>query len=221
MPPVLIINSISPWTNVRHFADGTFSCIFVTKKFWISIRISPKFVPKGPVDNNPALLKIMAWHRIGNKPLFEPMPTRFTDTYMRHYGETSFKNLGAVSIKRCRLTSIWTPIPIPGKTVFISMFSLKILWLFTHCPCHYNDVIMGAIASQITNLTIVNSTVYSGTDKKIKHQSSASLAFVRGIHRGPVNSPHKWPVTRECFHLMTSSWSNPSYIVFMVFSNDT
>ena len=57
---------------------------------------------------------------------------------------------------------------------------------------------MGTIASQITSLTIVYSTVYSGTDKK-KHQSSASLAFVWGIHWGPVNSPHKWPVTRKMF----------------------
>ena len=57
---------------------------------------------------------------------------------------------------------------------------------------------MGAIASQITSITIVYSTVYSDTDQR-KHQSSASLAFVRGIHRGPVNSPHKWPVTRKIF----------------------
>ena len=63
---------------------------------------------------------------------------------------------------------------------------------------HYDDVIMGAIASQITSLTIVYSTVYSGADQS-KHQSSASLAFVWGIHRGPVNSPHKWPVTRKMF----------------------
>ena len=63
---------------------------------------------------------------------------------------------------------------------------------------HYDDVIMGAIASQITSLTIVYSTVYSDADQR-KHQSSASLAFVRGIHRGPVNSPHKWPVTRKKF----------------------
>ena len=63
---------------------------------------------------------------------------------------------------------------------------------------HYNDVIMGEIASQITNLTIVYSIVYSDSDQR-KHQSSASLAFVRGIHRGPVNSPHKWPVTRKIF----------------------
>ena len=57
---------------------------------------------------------------------------------------------------------------------------------------------MGAIASQIASLAIVYSAVYSDADQR-KHQSSASLAFVRGIHRGPVNSPHKWPVTRKMF----------------------
>ena len=57
---------------------------------------------------------------------------------------------------------------------------------------------MGAIASQITSLTIVYASVYSGADQS-KHQSSASLAFVWGIHRGPMNSPHKWPVTRKMF----------------------
>ena len=63
---------------------------------------------------------------------------------------------------------------------------------------HFDDVIMGEMASQITSLTIVYSTVYSGADQR-KHQSSASLAFVQGIHREPVNSPHKWPVTRKMF----------------------
>ena len=63
---------------------------------------------------------------------------------------------------------------------------------------HYGDVVIGTVASQITSLTIVYSTVYSGADQR-KHQSSASLAFVRGIHRGPVNSAYKWPVTRKMF----------------------
>ena len=54
------------------------------------------------------------------------------------------------------------------------------------------------IASQITSLTFVYSTVYSGSDQR-NHQGSASLAFVWGNHRGPVNSPHKWPVTRKMF----------------------
>ena len=61
---------------------------------------------------------------------------------------------------------------------------------------HYNDVIMGAIASQSTSLTIAYSTIYSDADQR-KHQSSASLAFVQGIHRGPVNSTHKWPAKRK------------------------
>ena len=57
---------------------------------------------------------------------------------------------------------------------------------------------MGTMASQITSLTIVYSTIYSDADQRT-HQSSASLAFVWGIHRGAVNSPHKWPVTRNMF----------------------
>ena len=61
-----------------------------------------------------------------------------------------------------------------------------------------SDVIMGSIASLITSITIVYSIVYSGADQR-KHQSSASLAFVRGIRRGPVTSPHKWPVTWKMF----------------------
>ena len=62
---------------------------------------------------------------------------------------------------------------------------------------HYNDVIMSSMASQITSLTIVYS-IHSRADQR-KHQSSASLAFVWGIHRSPVNSPHKGPVTRKMF----------------------
>ena len=86
----------------------------------------------------------------------------------------------------------------------ISMLS-PIIWP-SYCAIHYNDVTMIAMASQITNLTIFYSTVYTDADQR-KQQSSASLAFVRGIHRWPVNSPHKGPVTRKCFHLMTSSWT--------------
>ena len=63
---------------------------------------------------------------------------------------------------------------------------------------HYSDVIMDVMVSQITSLSTVYSTVYSGTDQR-KHQSSESLAFVRGIHQWLVNSLHKWPVTRKMF----------------------
>ena len=82
---------------------------------------------------------------------------------------------------------------------------------------------MGVAASQITSLTIVYSAVYSGTDHR-NLQSSASLAFVTGIHRAPVNSPHKGPVTRKIipfediimricqqYRIIISTWV-PSYI---------
>ena len=63
---------------------------------------------------------------------------------------------------------------------------------------HWNDVIMSSMAYQITSLTTVYPNVYSGADQR-KHQSPASRAFVRGIHRWPVNSLHKWPVTWKMF----------------------
>ena len=72
---------------------------------------------------------------------------------------------------------------------------------------HYNDVIMSAMASQIPRVSIVYSTICSGADKR-KHQSSALLAFVRGIHRWLMNFLHKGPVTQKMF---------PIYDVMMLF----
>ena len=66
------------------FADEIFKCIFLIKKVLISIEISLKFLSKGLIDNNPALVLVMAWRNIGDKPLSEPMLIRFTDAYMRH-----------------------------------------------------------------------------------------------------------------------------------------
>ena len=104
-----------------------------------------------------------------------------------------------------------------SKSWLDSLVKLDVIWLLCHIcngfnsemgcrlesgicayTVHYSDVIMGAIASQITSIASVYSTVYSGADQR-KHQSSVSLAFVGGIHRWPVNSPRKWPVTRKRF----------------------
>ena len=66
-----------PGQNGRHFADDIFRCILLNETFYILIEIiSLKFVPKGPIDNNPALVYIMAWRRVGDKPLSEPMVQR-------------------------------------------------------------------------------------------------------------------------------------------------
>ena len=65
-------NTLRPRQNGRHFPDNIFKYIFLYENIWITINISLKFVPKGSVDNIPALVPIMAWRRPGEKPLFEP-----------------------------------------------------------------------------------------------------------------------------------------------------
>ena len=75
---------LRPGQNGRHFADDIFKCIFLNENVWIPIKISLKFVPKGPINNIPALVQMMAWRRTGDKPLSEPMMTQFNDAYMRH-----------------------------------------------------------------------------------------------------------------------------------------
>ena len=66
-------NTLRPRRNEQHFADDIFKCIFFSENVWISIKSSLKFVPKGPINNIPALVQIMAWCRSGDKPLSEPM----------------------------------------------------------------------------------------------------------------------------------------------------
>ena len=119
----------------------------------------------------------------GDKPLPELMLIHFADAY------TNFVSLLMDT----------TPYALYGSGCAVLRNSVAIrAGQLQMCDFHYADVIMGAIASQITSLAIVYSTVYSDADQR-KHQSSASLAFVWGIHRRPVNSSHKWPVTRKMF----------------------
>ena len=150
------------------------------------------------------------------------------------------------SRKRCRLTKkdkegiirsrdrivLIMEISMPGKTVFILKLiqiisdndadSRRWKWVIIHsfqhhAIWHYDDVIMTMLASQITSLMVVHSIVYSGVNQR-KHQSPASLAFVREIHRGPVNFPHKWPVTRKMFPFddvimdMDIGWRSNSFV---------
>ena len=73
MKIAVYLNTLRPRQNGRHFADNIFKGIFLNENIWILIRFSLKFVPKGPINNIPALVQIMAWRRPGNKPLSEPM----------------------------------------------------------------------------------------------------------------------------------------------------
>ena len=88
-------------------------------------------------------------------------------------------------------------------------YDVTVMEIFTHYG-HVTDLRKPNFNSEINighfSRLIVYPTVYSDADQR-KHQSSASLAFVRGIHRSPVNSPHGWPVTQKIFHSMTSPCS--------------
>ena len=78
------LNTLSPRQDGRYFADDIFTCIFLNENVWISINISVKFVPKGQINNIPALVQVMTWRRPGDKPLSEPLvvrlPTHILDT---------------------------------------------------------------------------------------------------------------------------------------------
>ena len=70
---IVDFNTLRPRQNGRRFADDIFKCIFLNENVWIPIKISLKFVPRGPISNIPALVQIMAWRRPGDKPLSEAM----------------------------------------------------------------------------------------------------------------------------------------------------
>ena len=107
------VNTLRPRQNGRHFPDDIFKCIFVIENVWISIKISLKFVPTGPINNIPALVQTMAWRRPGDKPLSEPMMVR-SPTYICvtrpqwvKMGKV-FRNLGCLETSsRFRLDLLW------------------------------------------------------------------------------------------------------------------
>ena len=70
---VVAFNTLRPRQNGRHFPDDIFKYISLNENVWIPMKISLKFVPKGPANNIPALVQIMAWRRSGDEPLSEPM----------------------------------------------------------------------------------------------------------------------------------------------------
>ena len=73
---VSVVNTLRPRQNGRHFPDDIFKWIFLNENVWISMNISLKCVPRGPINNIPTLVQVMAWCRSGDKPLSEPMIVR-------------------------------------------------------------------------------------------------------------------------------------------------
>ena len=104
-------------------------------------------------------------------------------------------DMSPCSVHNDSFENIWTSFLEYNENIFTW---LQVMSALHPDSTHYSAVILSTIASLITSLTIVYSTVYSDADQR-RHQSPVSLAFVWGIHRRPVDSPHKWPVTRKMF----------------------
>ena len=85
-------NTLRPRQNGWHFPGDIFKCILFNENVRVLNKISLKFANKGLLDNNTALVQIMAWHRTGNKPLSEPIMASFDDAYMHHLASMSWIN---------------------------------------------------------------------------------------------------------------------------------
>ena len=116
----------------------------------------------------------------------------------------SYGALKSISLNTVNNEYLIFPLRYKQSYVEFILVTRQIFIFVYHQHHQYSDVIMRVIASRITGVSVVCSTVCPGADQR-KHQSSASLAFVRGIDRW-LNSTHNGPVTGKSFHLMTSSW---------------
>ena len=87
--PVIFFNTLRPRQDGRHFADDIFTCIFFNENCCILIKFPLKYVRKGPIDNNPALVQIMAWRRSGDKPLSETMMVSLLTHTVLHIFQTT------------------------------------------------------------------------------------------------------------------------------------
>ena len=190
--------------------------------------LSLKFVPNGSIINEPSLMQIMAWSRTGNHYMNQLMFSllsrvyieprwgkRSHVTYFNHILPTPSSGYRNPHYEPSRGSNDRLVITTPyDRYHYGHPQTNKTMWIEARDYCgnstgnvtNYNDVIMGEIASQITSPTIVYSAVYTGADQR-KHQSSAPLAFVRGIHRSWWISRKNGQLRGKCFHLMALSWS--------------
>ena len=146
---------------------------------------------KGNKNQRDAILDSPVYNSLGNDTDCVWCTMTFAQQPWNVWGLHGFIQHQVIVAQWCHLATQMLPdgtkpLPVPILTYF-----QWVLW-------HYNDVIMGTMASQITSLMIVYPAVYSGEDQR-KDQSSTPLVFVWGIHRWPVNSRHKWAVTRKMF----------------------
>ena len=117
-------NTLRPRQNGRHFPDDSFKWIFLNENVWISIEVSLKFVPKGPINNIPALVQVMAWRRPGDKPLSEPMMT--VCCLLTHICVTRPQLVNILHTVLCLFITYHTRRPLPYSHRDLMWFNCKI-----------------------------------------------------------------------------------------------
>ena len=149
------VNTLRPRQNGRRFADDTFKRIFLNENVRVSIRISLKFVPKSPVNNNPALVQIMAWRLPGDKPLSEPIMV----SLLTHICVTRPQWVKCVWVFADTVMNRFA-----WRVDLVSFFCSKI-WYHTlisvngRCTCiHYSPFLLLASTQLIARETMVYST---------------------------------------------------------------
>ena len=188
-----LFNTLRPRQNGPHFTDDTFKRISLNENIKISIKISLNFVPWGPINNIPALVQIMAWRQSGAKPLSEP---QWWLDYRRIYVPFGLNEIMAVMCN-------------------IAIHILSCLNFYMYAFIIYAYIIMSQIVSPHTVMSlrwrhnerdgVSNHQPHDCLLNRLSRRRSKETSklcvtgLLRGIHRWPVNSPHKGPVTRKMF----------------------
>ena len=162
--------------------------------------VTRKLFPFDDIIMNVALSAYLwSWYKLWRKRRQTYIPMKLVEAVLCSFHEDNIQN-----ISDQQLPGQQTQLVLSHLCHCVSLQNNE--WYNSSCKTmvHYDDVIMTTIVSQITSLTVVYSTVYSDADQN-KHQSSASLAFVWGIHRDRWIPRTKGQLRGKCFHLMTSS----------------
>ena len=190
-----VFENFAPEQNCQHFADMISKCILLNGNIRTLIQQPLKFVPKYQIHNKSSSVQAKAWWRRAVKLLPEPTMTPFTDVYMHSLSESKVHgaNMGPTGPR-------WAPswphencyLGWPESVIYFDSYSLQ--W------CHYQH-------KDVANHKRLDffAQPFIQAQIKEKNQSSASLAFVRGINRWLVDLLHKQPVTRKVFSLDDAS----------------
>ena len=192
------LNTLRPRQNGRHFPDDIFKWIFLNENVWISINISLKFVPKGPINNIPTLVQVMAWRRPGDKPLSEPMmvrlPTHICVTrlqWVKVQWWTNTLNVVSYSSATNHYLYVLSYSPVIGKYPYVVSYS--------SATNHY--------------LNVLSYSPVIGKYPYVVSYSSATNHYLNVLSYSPVIG--KYPYVVSCSSAIDQNLNAVSYILAM------